>query len=345
MSRWLLVTGDLPPSFVGGVASWTSDLARALAAAGHEVTVLGRAGRGAERQSEQAWDAAQPYTVQRMWSRSWNRWRDRWVQWHARAPLARADRVVCATWELAPHLGPLAAARGVPLAIAFHGSDLTRLATPSPAFRAATGAATALLPVSAFLASELERLGARARSVLPMPLPSPEAAAEEPRSGLLCVARLTPLKGVDRAIALARALDLELTVLGDGPEEDRLRALAGPGVRFLGRVDRAETLAWYRRSLACLLLSRPDADGSGAEGLGLTLIEAMAHGCRAIGCRTGGIPEATGPGLVLDDPERPDLDRVRAFLADPEAPARGRAWVAAHHGPGHAVSVLEEALA
>lgn len=344
MSRWLLVTGDLPPTFTGGIASWVDDLARALVAGGHQVRVLGRGGRGEARAAEAAWDADQPYAVHRFWARSWSRWQAAWVDLHGRGLLADADQLVFATWPLASRLGPRARARALPVAIAFHGSDLSRLAQASPAFHAAVDAATALLPVSHFLGTELTRLGARPTAVLPMPLRLPPPPLDRPREGLLCVARLTPLKGVDRAIGLARALGLPLTVIGDGPASASLRRLAGPETRFLGRLERAETAGWYARSQACVLLSRADQDGSGAEGLGLTLIEAMAHGTVAIGSSTGGVPEATGPGLVLADPDDPDLRAVRGLLADDAAGPRARAWVEAHHGPARARAVLEAAL-
>ncbi|MCK6504151.1 glycosyltransferase family 4 protein [Myxococcota bacterium] len=353
MTRWLLVTGDLPPTFTGGVASWVDDLAGALVAGGDTVTVLGRAGRGGDRVAERTWDLARPYPVRRMWSRSFAQWQAWWVDLHGASLLRDADAVLFSTWPLACRLGPRARARGLPVGVAFHGSDLTRLAAPSPAFRAAVDAATALLPVSRFLAGELARLGAGPATVLPMPLPLvDEPAPSTGRRGLLTVARLTPLKGVDRAIRLAQALGEELVVIGDGPALPALRAAAGPETRFLGRLDRAQTRAWYRACRACLLLSRTDTDGGGAEGLGLTLLEAMAQGAVAVGSGTGGVPEAVGTGLVLPDatldrlplPAPAELDALRRLLDDPLAGAQAAAWVWAHHGPARARATLTAAL-
>jgi len=358
MSPWLLVSGDLPPTFTGGVASWVEDLARALVAGGHQVTVLGRAGPAQATAAEARWDQAQPFAVHRAWGRSWQRWGARWMDLRGRRLLDQVDHVVFATWPMASVLGPRARARGLPVAIAFHGSDLTRLPAPTHAFCRAIGAATALLPVSHFLGTELSRLNATATAVLPMPLPLPAASLppiplpatpasttpDHSRKGLLCVARLTRLKGVDRAISLAHALDQPLTVIGDGPQAHRLRESAGPDVHFTGRLDRAQTLAWYGRSRACLLLSRPDTDGSGAEGLGLTLLEAQARGAVAIGSMTGGIPEAVGSGLALSDCDHPDLGAIQRLLDDPAAGVQAARWVAQHHGPDRARSVLEAAL-
>lgn len=336
--RWLIVTGDLPPSFTGGVASWVEDLASALVEQGDVVTVLGRAGGSADA----AWDAARPFAVRRVPGRSWARWQHWWTDLWGRGLLSEVDAVVFSTWPLARRLGPAAQARALPVAIAFHGSDLTRLEAPPEGFGSALRGA-ALLPVSAFLSGELLRLGAPAGRVLPMPLRVP-ALPERPRRGLLCVARLTPLKGVDRAIRLAQALGEPLSVIGEGPELDRLRAIAGPETDFLGRRDRSSTLEHMAGCAATLLLSRADADGRGAEGLGLTLIEAMSLGCRAIASPTGGLVEAVGPGLVLADPDAPDLAMVWAFLADAEAPERARRWARSAHGPHACVAVLREAI-
>ena len=340
----LLVTLDFPPAFTGGVASWAEDLAGALHRAGEPVTVLARA-----TGDTAASDRARPYPVRRMPGRSWARHQGLWALLSGlpRLGAGRDLRVIFATWPLASLLGPAAAAAGASVGVAFHGSDLTRLPAPSPAFRRAIGAATALLPVSGFLASELGRLGApteRAR-VLPMPLPLPDAPG--PRGeALLCVARLTPLKGVERAIGLARRMGRPLVVVGEGPELARLRAAAeGTATTFLGRLSREDIQGIP--AAAALLLPRADADGSGAEGLGLTLIEAAARGLPAIGCDTGGVREAVGVGLVIarpDDPDAADLSAAAALLVDPSAGARARAWAAATHGPEACLTALDRAL-
>jgi glycosyltransferase involved in cell wall biosynthesis len=155
------------------------------------------------------------------------------------------------------------------------------------------------------------------------------------------VARLTPLKGLERTVRLAKGLGVPLTVIGDGPARTRLSATSS--VRFLGRLPRAQALAHLASARAAVLLPRVDEDGTGAEGLGLCLLEAAARATPVIGCRVGGVPEAVGPGLVLDDPDHPDLDQVARFLDDPEAGARARAWVSHHHGPAHTLAILREA--
>ncbi len=340
---WLLVTLDFPPRFTGGIASWAADLAGALQAAGEPVTVI------AAGPPEPAHDAALPYPVIRARGRSWARWGGLWVALAGALPALRAGsslRVVFATWPLAIELSKLVNLLDGRWGVAFHGSDLTRLERAPPALQRLGRQAHALLPVSGFLASELARLGLdRPARVLPMPL-CLDLPAQRPGSGLLCVARLTPLKGVERAARLAIRLGVPLELVGDGPEEGRLRsALAGQDVRWHGRLPREEIAKIP--AAAAVLLPRAEADGRGAEGLGLTLVEAALRGLPAIGCATGGVPEALGPGLLISDPDDPrpeDLAAARALLADPEAGVRARAWARAQHGPARALDALREAL-
>lgn len=317
--KWLLVTLDFPPTFIGGIASWVWDLAHALHEAGEAVTVLAK-GPGEDHL---------PFPVVRMHGRSWSCWQGLWAALYA-GPVGRDTTVVAATWRLATVLAPFVRGR---LLVAAHGSDLSRLRGAPPAFRRVARRADGWLPVSRFLAGELARLGVPDAQPLPWPLRvnAPRAAV---RHGLVCAARLTALKGIDRAIRLARSLDEPLTVVGDGPER-----FDAPDVRFTGRLDRTATLAELARARAAVLLPRVDADGTGAEGLGLVLLEAAALGTPAIGCRTGGVPEAVGPGLLVD-PDRPDLDAVRALLADPLAGERARAWVTATHNPTRTLAAL-----
>lgn len=344
---WMIVTLDFPPAFTGGVASWAADLALALTRAGEEVTVLAAGPAAPEH------DAALPYPVLRARGRSWARWGALWMALAGYAPLRRAGptlRVVFATWPIATKLSKLVIQRDARFAVAFHGSDLSRHDRAPAPLRELLNNASARLPVSAFLASELERLGlggpaAGLTRVLPMPL-SVDQPPQPRGEALLCVARLTPLKGVERAARLADRLGRPLELVGDGPEEARLRQrLAGMDVRWRGRMERARIAEIP--AAAAVLLPRAEGDGRGAEGLGLVLVEAALRGLPAIGCRTGGVPEAVGPGLILEDPDTLDgttLEAARALLADPGAGARARAAALTRHGASLAVNVLREAL-
>ncbi len=325
-----LVTLDFPPEFDGGIASWAEDLARALVDAGEDVCVHAR-----HTGLSQAYDQTLPFPVLRMRGRSWGRWKAAWVMAQAFPLMQQGHRAIFATWDLATLAAPLLARRGVRFGVAFHGSDLSRLqGTPRGLLRVFEGAA-ALWPVSDFLNGLLERHG-RPGQVLPMPLALAQPGA--PGEGLVVVARLNRLKGVDRAISLARALGWPLTVVGDGPDRARLEALAvDVPVAFTGRLPRHRALEAYAGKAANLLLPREDKEGRGAEGLGLSLLEGATRGVPAVGCRTGGVPQAAD--LVLEDPDDAvgSAEQLRGWLSSGPRGLEAHARVAGAHGARLAV--------
>jgi len=335
MNPWIVLTQDFPPGFVGGIASWVEDLAVALTDQGQPTTVYAR-----RTGDTSDFDQRFPAAVHRCWGRSWRRWQGLWMRLAVGRRLSNQDRIIAATWRLATHLLPSISRSGARLAVAFHGSDLTRLTEAPAELQRVVGAADVLLPVSGFLADELKRLGLVEDGdprvhILPMPVRNQPSAT--PGTGLVCVARPTPLKGIERAVAIAQALACPITLVGaDTPN--------GDGIHALGQQTREQTRAAIAQSTAIVLLPRVDEHGRGGEGLGLALIEAATMGIPAIGCATGGVPEAIGPGLLLADPDAPDLDAIRAFLADPTAGQRAREWATAQHGGQRTVNLLREVL-
>lgn len=119
---------------------------------------------------------------------------------------------------------------------------------------------------------------------------------------LLTVGRLTPVKRYDRAIealALLRREDpgLQLVIVGTGPSESELRALAASRglaehVRFEGFADGERLRDLYRSADLVLCTSE-------FENWSLALLEALACGIPAVGTPRGGIPELLA--LVADD--------------------------------------------
>ncbi|MFC7327162.1 glycosyltransferase family 4 protein [Marinactinospora rubrisoli] len=162
---------------------------------------------------------------------------------------------------------------------------------------------------------------------------------------VLCVCRLVPRKGVD---ALVRAMtwlrvrvpEARLVVVGQGPDERRLRALAAwagvtDRVVFAG-VQSAERLpAWYAAADVFAMPCRNRRGGLEAEGLGIVFLEAAASGLPVVVGDSGGAPEAVRhgeTGYVVDgrDP-RSVAERLAGLLTEPgrsRAMGRaGRAWV------------------
>lgn len=78
---------------------------------------------------------------------------------------------------------------------------------------------------------------------------------------IVAVARLSPEKGVDVLVRAADGLDAEVVVAGGGPEESRLRRLAGSNVTFLGNVERDALPQLYADADIAVVPSRSDTWG------------------------------------------------------------------------------------
>jgi glycosyltransferase involved in cell wall biosynthesis len=132
------------------------------------------------------------------------------------------------------------------------------------------------------------------------------------RTTLLSVGHLIPRKGHDLVIgALPRLPDMELVVIGDGPERGALDALArdcgvGDRVRFVGALPQEELRSYYGAGDALVL-------ASSREGWANVLLESMACGTPAVATTAGGSPE------VVAAPEAGRLIAERS----PEAVAEG----------------------
>lgn len=114
----------------------------------------------------------------------------------------------------------------------------------------------------------------------------------------LCVARLLPYKNVDRVIRAFAATDRRLVVVGAGPEEKRLGALASPNVLMLSGLRDAQITWLYRRCQALIAASYED--------FGLTPIEAAAQGKPSVTLRWGGYLDTVDElvtGIYFDEPQ------------------------------------------
>lgn len=103
----------------------------------------------------------------------------------------------------------------------------------------------------------------------------------------LVVGALVPYKRVDLAIAAAGRLGRRLVVVGSGPEEARLQALAGPTVSFLGWRSDEEIARLYARCRALIFPA--------VEDFGITPLEAAAAGRPTIALGRGGALETMVP--------------------------------------------------
>ena len=82
----------------------------------------------------------------------------------------------------------------------------------------------------------------------------------------LTVSALNPYKRVDLAVAACTPSNLPLVVVGEGPERERLRALAGPTVRVLGRCEEEQVRDLVAGCRAFLMPQEEDFGIAAVEG-------------------------------------------------------------------------------
>ncbi|MCT2085758.1 glycosyltransferase [Microbacterium enclense] len=120
---------------------------------------------------------------------------------------------------------------------------------------------------------------------------------EEQQGLYLCISRLLPYKNVDVVIEAFNVLGLPLVVVGAGPEERRLSALAGPNVVMVKDLTDGQIQWLYARSIAVV--------SSSYEDFGLTPIEGATHGKPSIVLRWGGFLDTIledRTGVYFDEP-------------------------------------------
>lgn len=183
----------------------------------------------------------------------------------------------------------------LPLVTTLHGSDV-RLARDAGVarlpFRHVAAGSAAVTAVSRWLADETQRIVPEARPVVaPMPVDAalfaPDGAREPGR--LLFVGRLVRQKGPEDLIRALAVMQTQATLdmVGQGPLEPRLRALAGElgvadRIHWHGARPQAELAAFYRRASALVV---PSTD----EGLGLVAAEALLCETPVIAYASGGL--------------------------------------------------------
>lgn len=185
--------------------------------------------------------------------------------------------------------------------------------------RRAAQSADKYLASSTFVASQIDEVYGIEAEVLFPPGGLATEGPCEPVAGvapgfLLMVARLMAYKNVAQVIEAFRRLpELELVIVGQGPERDTLVADTPDNVKFVGGVSDA-TLRWLYMNCAGLV-------AASREDFGLTSVEAASFGKPVAALRWGGFLDTVIPytGVFFDTPEaKPIAQAVHRLL--------GQAW-------------------
>jgi phosphatidylinositol alpha-1,6-mannosyltransferase len=366
----LLVTNDFPPK-LGGIQSYLWELWRRLPP--ERVTVLTTPYAGAT-----AWDAAQPYRVERTRQK---------VLLPTPGLRARIDKLAAevgagvVVLDPALPLGLLGRRLDRPYAVVLHGAEVTvpgRLPVSAQLLSSVLRPAVHVIAAGGYPAAEARRTaGARTPPVTVVPpgvdverfhpiwRDEVEAARREfdlPVDGQLVVSvsRLVPRKGMDVLIEAAARLgrhrtDVVVAISGGGRDQGRLERLAGrlgAPVRFLGRVPDAVLPRLYGCADVFAMLCRNRWGGLEQEGFGIVFLEAAACGVPSVAGRSGGADEAVVDGQTGFVVEPTDVDAVERALArllddDEQRAAMGRAArerAVAEYAYDHLAARLNETL-
>jgi glycosyltransferase involved in cell wall biosynthesis len=149
------------------------------------------------------------------------------------------------------------------------------------------------------------------------------AALPYPRPVLGTVARLVPGKRLDVLLAAAARLpDVSVVIVGDGPASEPLRSLADE----LGIGARVHVLGWRDDAREITAALDVFVLPSEAEGVPMTILEAMRAGVPVVASDVGSVRDAIDDGetgvLVPVGDAGALADAIAALLADDERRAR-----------------------
>lgn len=112
---------------------------------------------------------------------------------------------------------------------------------------------------------------------------------EEKEDFYLAMSRLVEYKRMDLIVeAFSEMPDKELIVIGDGPEHERIKKMAGPNVTLLGHQP-GEAVQYYMQHAKALVFAAE-------EDFGIVPVEAQACGTPVIAYGKGGALETVIPG-------------------------------------------------
>lgn len=150
--------------------------------------------------------------------------------------------------------------------------------------RAAVDRVDEFLANSNFVAKRIKKYYQRESKVIYPPVETKSfQPIDKSANYFLAVGRLIPYKRFDLAVQAANVLGVRLRIVGTGPEENRLRAIAGSTVQFFGSVSEEILRKMYAE---CRALIFPQE-----EDFGLTAVEVQASGRPVIAFKGGGALE------------------------------------------------------
>ncbi len=144
---------------------------------------------------------------------------------------------------------------------------------------------------SSFIAKRIKKCYAREANVIYPPVQLDEfVIGNKPKEEFyLTVSRFVPYKKIPLIVeAFARMPGKRLVVMGDGPEMEAARAVAGPYIEFLGHQPRSVVIDYMQRAKAFVFAAEED--------FGIVPVEAQGCGTPVIAFGKGGALETVSDG-------------------------------------------------
>jgi phosphatidylinositol alpha-1,6-mannosyltransferase len=349
--RVLLVAKAYLPN-LGGIETYSDEVARAYLALGRRVTVLTqfRGPRGVARRGKlvviNVGEARQAVVGARMWAV---------LKRLLRKPVSL---IHCTSWRVA--MPVVARRRKEPVVVTVHGREITM---PGPLMRTLMRRTLArvdrIAAISRTTAEALARLVPECRRAMAVSWNGLTYASQAKELtpqvrqvgpvNILTFCRLVERKNVEGAIRALRIVldqggsECRLSVAGNGPERPRLEALVDElnlrsHVTFLGFVDDADVVDLYRNTDIFLHPQIQVADARDFEGFCLTIVDAMSLGVPVIAGTAGAPSEYVDEGvngLLVDGRDTPQIAAAIIRLAESRElrsriARQGRAWALAN---------------
>lgn len=163
---------------------------------------------------------------------------------------------------------------------------------------------------SPVVAERIRKYYRREAVIIPPPVEADRFSFDphtQPEDYFLTLGRLIPYKRVDLAIEACNRLQLPLVVIGSGRDLERLKKLAGPTIRFLGRLPDEEVGHYYTHCRAFLF--------PGEEDFGITPLEAQASGRPVIAYGSGGALASVVEGVTGEFFSKQTVESMTEVLA------------------------------
>jgi len=172
---------------------------------------------------------------------------------------------------------------------------------------------------SSYVARRVEKLYRRPARVLHPPVDISRYRYDLPRDGFfVAISRFVPYKRMNLIVEAFARMGKPLVVIGEGPEFEKARRMAGPNVKLLGYQPNEVVTDYLQRAKAFVFAAEED--------FGIVSVEAQAAGCPVIAYGKGGALET-----VVGWPA-PDATGVFFDVQTPEALEKAVGFFEAHEG-------------